>query len=188
MSLENEPLYVSLARRERREHIVSAAKMLLGAYVGNDFDPVHSLLCPVDVVMVAGAPWLRDGLEKDFSKDEAGYRKIGGGANTPNMPYFFRSVINLIHYLKRQGFYIPRGTAKPAIGMVCFFDWDDRGRFNFTPDRSGIVINIDKDQVTEAVLAIREVDADKSGITVRHLHIKPEDPVDRALIGYSDLP
>ena len=54
--------------------------------------------------MVAGAPWLQDGLARDYIKDEAGYKKIGGSANSPAMPYFFRSQQNLIHYLKRKNF------------------------------------------------------------------------------------
>ena len=179
---------VSLARQERREHIVSAAKTLLGAFAEDDFDPVHSMLCPVDVVMVAGAPWLRDGLDRDFFKDEAGYRKIGGGANTPAMAYFFRSAVNLIFYLKRQGFYIPRGTGLPAAGMACFFDWDDRGRFNFAPDRSAIVTLVKDKQVSQVITAVQKNIEDKKSYTVCEVNIHPGDQTDQALIGYSDLP
>lgn len=188
MNSENKPLKVSSARQERRDYIVSAAKMLLGSKIEKDFDPVHSSLCPVDVLMVAGAPWLRDGLERDFFKDESGYRKIGGGANTPAMPYFFRSAINLMHYLKRQGFYFPRGTATPAKGMACFFDWEDRGRFNFTPDRCGVITNVIDEQIVEVVLAVQDDNNKNNEIEVRQLKIVSGDHIDRALIGYSDLP
>ncbi|HXW53233.1 MAG TPA: hypothetical protein VEL47_03910, partial [Myxococcota bacterium] len=142
------PETVSDARRKRREQIVAAANALVGAAAGEDFDPVHSPLCAVDVVMVAGAPWLKDALERDYSKDESGYKKIGGGANTPKAAYFFRSAANLMHFLKRQGLYIPRGgKPRPAAGMACFLDWADRGRFNFAPDRSGIIVASQENQI-----------------------------------------
>jgi hypothetical protein len=185
---EKKLLNVSLARQERRAHIVSAAQSLLGVFVEDDFDPVHSLLCPVDVVMVAGAPWLRDGLDRDFFKDEAGYRKIGGGANTPAMAYFFRSAVNLIHYLKRQGFYNPRGTSTPATGMACFFDWDNRGRFNFSPDRSGIVTLVKDAQVSQVIMAVQKNRKNEKGYIVCQVSVHPGDQTDQALIGYSDLP
>ena len=138
--------------------------------------------------MVAGAPWLRDGLERDFFKDEPGYRKIGGGANTPEVAYFFRSAVNLIYYLKRQGFYLPRGTSVPAAGMACFFDWDNRGRFNFSPDRSAIVTLIKGAQVSEVIMAVRKNGEDKKSYTVCQVSVYPGDQIDQALIGYSDLP
>jgi len=47
-------------------------------------------------------------------KDKSGYLKIGESANTPAMAYFFRSTANLVHYLKRQGFYQPRGGLNKA--------------------------------------------------------------------------
>lgn len=181
---------LSPARQQRRQHIVEAARALQGARAGPDFDTVRAPICAIDVVMVAGSPWLQDGLERDFAKDEAGYRKIGGGANTPHAAYFFRSSGNLIHFLKRAGFYVPRGgQPEPAAGMVCFFDWDDRGRFNFAPDRSGIIVHTDKGRVTEVVVACPAVANDrKSGYVVRALPLTPGDATDRALIGYSDLP
>ncbi len=180
---------LSPARLERRAHIVEAARALSGASTPEDFDPVHSALCAVDVVMVAGAPWLSDGLERDFGKDESGYRKIGGGANTPQMAYFFRSTANLLHYLKRQGFYTPRGgTPKATAGMACFFDWDDRGRFNFAPDRSGIIIRVENEQIASVVLAVPLDSSKRTSFCVQQVDVVPGDIVDRALIGYSDLP
>lgn len=169
------------ARTQRRSTAAEIARSLVGSVAGPNFDPIHSPLCPVDVVMIAGAPWLRDALEKDFLKDGSGYRKIGGGSNTPEMPYFFRSTANLIYFLKRQNLYIPRGSLKPEIGMVCFFDWEDRGRFNFIPDRSGIIVDVQRDQVREVIMAL-------DGQRVAQKSIKSCDPVEQALIGYADLP
>lgn len=188
MPHSDKKLDVGAARAQKRESIISAALALLDSDVIDDFDPVHSPLCPVDVVIIAGAPWLRDGLEKDFYKDESGYRKIGGGANTPSAPYFFRSVHNLIHFLKRQSLYYPRGSVPAAPGMACFFDWEDRGRFNFVPDRSGIVTQANEGQVTEVVLAMRVPSTQNSAYKVSRVKIEQEDSFDRALIGYSDLP
>jgi hypothetical protein len=177
-------------RLERRLSIANAALGLIGMDVSEHFDPVRSPLCPVDVVMVAGAPWLRDAIERDFAKDESGYKKIGGGANTPAMAYFFRSARNLIYYLKRQGLYTPRGSQTPAdIGMACFFDWEDRGLFNFTPDQSGIVVGTKDGRITHAVLAQGKPQGSSGflGFEVQQLDLS-SGPAEMALIGYSDLP
>jgi hypothetical protein len=174
----------------RRQHIAQAAQALVGSRVGDEFDAVRADICAIDVVMVAGSPWLKDGLERDFVKDESGYRKIGGGANTPDQAYFFRSSGNLIHYLKRAGFYVPRGSGtKPAIGMACFFEWEDRGRFNFAPDRAGIVTGIGKGRVSSAVVpGLVDPTNKAAGYIVRRVEVGAGDAVDQALIGYSDLP
>ena len=175
----------SAARTQRREQIIVAARALVGASVA-DFNAIRTDICAVDVVMVAGSPWLKDGLERDYAKDESGYQKIGGGGNTPERAYFFRSGGNLIHYLKRSGFYVPRGgEPTPTPGMACFFDWEDRGRFNFTPDRSGIIISLNKKGIDEVVLAQK----DENNVVHVGVHkIEKGDPFDMALIGYSDLP
>ena len=181
---------ISPARQARRQHIVEAARALVGSRVSDDFDPVRAPICAIDVVMVAGSPWLKDGLERDFTKDESGYRKIGGGANTPSQAYFFRSSGNLIHYLKRAGFYVPRGGGvSPTTGMACFFDWEDRGRFNVSPDRSGIVLEVKGGRVTKAVFAT-PLDPQRrgAGYVVRSVEVRQGDAIDLALIGYSDLP
>lgn len=190
MSLEMSVSAISPARQARRQHILEAARALVGSRVGHEFDPVRAPLCAIDIVMVAGSPWLKDGLERDFVKDESGYRKIGGGANSPQQAYFFRSSVNLIHYLKRAGFYVPRGGGpSPTTGMACFFEWEDRGRFNFAPDRSGIVLDVEGSRVTRAVLAARLDPEDRgSGYVIRTVDVRAGDPVDQALIGYSDLP
>jgi len=173
------------ARIKKREQIVHAALALVNAEVSIGFDPVHSPLCAIDIVMVAGAPWLKDALERDYTKDESGYKKIGGGANTPKMAYFFRSAANLMHFLKRQGLYIPRGgQPEPAIGMACFLDWDDRGRFNFAPDRSAIIITCKEGCIEQIALP----QATDSGYKVKIVTIIPKSPLDLAIIGYSDLP
>ncbi len=185
-------MVASPARLARRAHILEAARALVKARAPADFDAVRSGLCAIDVVMVAGSPWLQDGLERDFAKDEAGYRKIGGGANTPGQAYFFRSSGNLIHYLKRAGFYVPRGSRpEPVPGMACFFDWEDRGRFNFTPDRAGIVLDVKDGHIERVVLARRDgavEDGGKAGYSVFVVDVVKADNYDRALIGYSDLP
>jgi len=181
---------ISPARQARRLHIVEAARALVGTASADGFDAVHAPVCAIDIVMVAGSPWLQDGLARDFAKDEAGYRKIGGGANTPDQAYFFRSAGNLMHYLKRVGFYGPRGGGlSPAPGMACFFEWEDRGRFNFAPDRSGIVLQVKKGRVSRAVITRQADPKDrKAGYVVRQLDVGVGDSMDRALVGYSDLP
>lgn len=180
----------SPARLARRAHILEAARALIGVRSPDGFDAVRSPLCAIDVVMVAGSPWLRDGLERDFAKDESGYRKIGGGANTPAQAYFFRSSSNLMHYLKRAGFYVPRGSRpEPSPGMACFLDWDDRGRFNFTPDRAGIVVDVKEGHVTRLVVPRLQSPSEKSaGLVVASVEVVRGDVHDRALVGYSDLP
>ncbi|MDP2344504.1 MAG: hypothetical protein Q8O67_26350 [Deltaproteobacteria bacterium] len=183
-------MVASPARLARRAHIVEAATALVKARAPDDFNAARSPLCAIDVVMVAGSPWLQDGLERDFAKDEAGYRKIGGGANTPGQAYFFRSSGNLIHYLKRAGFYVPRGSRPEAApGMACFFDWEDRGRFNFTPDRAGIILDVKEGHIERIVLAHREGEDKSAAIfSVSVVDLGRGDLYDRALIGYSDLP
>lgn len=179
---------ISDARKKRREQIALAAHALLDTFVGGDFDPVHSPLCAMDVVMVAGAPWLKEALERDYSKDESGYKKIGGGANTPRMAYFFRSAANLMHFLKRQGLYVPRGgTPEPAAGMACFLDWADRGRFNFAPDRMGIVVSVTNHQIDSIIIPLAVHEGDKSYV-VKKIVIEAKSELDLAIIGYSDLP
>lgn len=189
MNEVNKAIGTSDARKMRRDQIVVAANALVGATSSYDFDPVHSPLCAVDVVMVAGAPWLKEALDRDYSKDESGYKKIGGGANTPKMAYFFRSAANLMHFLKRQGLYIPRGgKPEPAVGMACFLDWADRGRFNFAPDRSGIIVAVSDHQIDAIVVPRAERDENGQRYVVERVRIEPKSDLSRAIIGYSDLP
>lgn len=180
-------LSISDARKGRRKQIVNAAFDLLGSISPTGFDPVHSPLCTIDLVMLAGAPWLKEALERDYSKDESGYKKIGGGANTPRMSYFFRSNANLMHFLKRQGLYIPRGgNPEPAAGMACFLHWDDHGRFNFAPDRSGIIVSANNNHIETIVLTVLE--PDENQYVVKKIKIEPKSEQDLAIIGYADLP
>lgn len=184
----NQKYQVSPARLERRRQLKLAVQGLIGSTATRNFDLYHAPLCALDILMVAGAPWLKLGLEKDFSRDKSGYRKIGGRGNSPKAPYFYRSTANLIHYLKRQGFYLPRGSDEPAAeGMACFFDCDDRGRFNFTPDRSGIITEVTRGFITRVVLA-RKLALPDGGFEVSELQVEPGSELDRALIGYCDLP
>lgn len=182
-------LGVGDARIKKREQIVQAALALVGVEVEDDFDPVHENLCAIDIVMVAGAPWLKDALERDYTKDESGYKKIGGGANTPKMAYFFRSAANLMHFLKRQGLYIPRGgQPEPAAGMACFLDYDDRGRFNFAPDRSAIITQCNDGHIEQIALPQATKESHSTGYIVKLINIIPRHALDLAIIGYSDLP
>lgn len=184
----SEKYQVSPARVARRDQLKNAAQALIGAKTPKDFDLHHAALCPVDVLMVVGSPWLQNSLEKDFLRDKSGYRKIGGRANSPKAPYFFRSTANLIHYLKRQGFYLPRGcSAEVAEGMACFFDCETRGRFNFTPDRSGIITEVKDGVISEVVIAQKNAEID-GVFEVTALKIIANSELDRALIGYCDLP
>lgn len=186
--MQNSIASASEARLARRQQLAERAKQLVGFSVGEDFDPHHAALCPIDIAMAVGHPWLEDGLGRDFSKDESGYRKIGGGANTPEMPYYFRSSANLIHYLKRQGFYNPRGSLTSCVpGMLMFFDWSDRGRFNFTPDRLGVLI----EQVGNsyaAVMARPSEDNTSNAYSVQLVRFDAGDRYDRSWVGFSDFP
>ena len=98
------------------------------------------------------------------------------------------SCLSLIHYLKRSGFYVPRGGHQPpAEGMACFFDWADRGRFNFTPDRSAIIIDMRGEKITRVVVALPSEEP-TGGFVAKNVTIKRGDRYDQALVGYSDLP
>jgi hypothetical protein len=182
----------SEARMQRRAHVLEAARALVGIRSEPQFDPVHTDLCAIDVVMVAGSPWLKDGLKRDYGRDQSGYRKLGGGGNTPGKAYFFRSNRNLIHYLKRAGFYIPRGGHPPPVpGMACFLDGQNSGRFNFSPGKNGIILDVRKGRVSRVVMAIPETEdaeSDKPTIQVKSILVKSGGYVDRCLIGYADLP
>jgi hypothetical protein len=185
----NKALGVGNARIKKREQIVQTALALVGAEAQPSFDPVHSPLCAIDIVMVAGAPWLKDALERDYSKDESGYKKIGGGANTPKMAYFFRSAANLMHFLKRQGLYIPRGgQPEPAAGMACFLDWDDRGRFNFAPDRSAIITECKDGHIDQIAIPQAKNTPEGNYYYINLVTITTQSTLDLAIIGYSDLP
>lgn len=189
MDERNRTMNIGDARLKKRQQIVTAARSLLGAQADATFDPVHSPLCAIDIVMVAGAPWLKDALERDYSKDESGYKKIGGGANTPKMAYFFRSAANLMHFLKRQGLYIPRGgQPEPAAGMACFLDWDDRGRFNFAPDRSGIILEVKNGHIENIALPLLQKNVHAHHYLVKLVPVEQKSALDLAIIGYSDLP
>jgi len=176
---------ISAAREQKRQDIVRAAKALIGESVTQDFDAVHDPLCAFDVVIVAGAPWFEQGMHKDYLKDESGYKKLGGSSNSPEMNYFFRRSANLIYYLKRQGLYIPKGGQPlPCAGMMCFFDWEDRGRFNFTPDFCGVILGVENGCISKVVMA----QSMGSGFAVHAIDIKPKDPAELALVGYGDYP
>lgn len=173
-------------RKSRRDHLLKAAKEMVGFSCGAEFNPFHSPLCPIDVVMVAGSPWAADALQRDFQRNESVYRKFGGGANTPSRDYFFRSTLNLLILMQRSGLFIPRGGHPlPTPGMVAFFDKGDRGIFNFQPDRAGIVIETQMRRITRVVLG-REISPNT--YRVEMVQVKKGTPYDRDFIGYGDIP
>ena len=94
-----------------------------------------------------------------------------------------------MHFLKRQGFYIPRGALpEPAAGMACFLDYDDRGRFNFAPDRSGIILKVKEGQIESIALSRAHKTESGTLYIVDMIEVLPKSPLDLAIIGYSDLP
>ena len=71
--------------------------------------------------------------------------------------------------------------------MACFLDWDDRGRFNFAPDRSAIVTECKNGHIEQIALAQTRDDG-ISGYAVKLINIIPKSALDLAIIGYADLP
>jgi hypothetical protein len=105
------------------------------------------------------------------------------------MAYFFRSTANLMHFLKRQGLYIPRGgKPEPAVGMACFLDYADRGRFNFAPDRSGIIVAIHENHIAAIVVPQAVHDERGQRYVVERVDVEAHSDLNRAIIGYADLP
>ena len=75
----NKAAGVGDARIKKREQIVELPWLWLMPKLATIFILSFPPLCAIDIVMVAGAPWLKEALERDYSKDESGYKKIGGG-------------------------------------------------------------------------------------------------------------
>ena len=135
-------------------------------------------------------PWLKDGLERDFAKDESGYRKIGGGANTPAQAYFFRSSSNLDALPEARG--LLRAARQPTRAVA----------------GHGLLPRLGRSRPLQFHARSRRHRHRRQG-RPRHAHGRraPRDPSDsrrprrrapstsrkgdandRALIGYSDLP
>ena len=140
-----------------RRRLLDRAKGLIGATTDEGWDWRKGPLSALDVFPFASEPHLREAVLADFQRDTAGYRKIGGGANTPKAAYFLRRHTNVRHCLQRAGLWYPRGSLEPQPGMAVFFEWpEDRGRFNFKPDRSGIIEGVEDGNVVRAVMAVQD--------------------------------
>jgi hypothetical protein len=172
------------ARDMARKRLLERAKGLIGATTDEGWDWRRGNLSPVDVFPFAAEPHLREAMVSDYHKDTAGYRKIGGGANAPKVGYFFRRHANVRHCLQRLSLYYPRGgEQEPKPGMVVFFEWpEDRGRFNFKPDRSGIIESVDGGVVVRAIMAV--VDGDRWRVRMTTL----SEAARNAVVAYGDCP
>jgi hypothetical protein len=94
-----------------------------------------------------------------------------------------------MHFFKRQGLYIPRGSKPgPAAGMACFLDWADRGRFNFAPDRMGIIVEVENNHIISIVIPRGAPEGTEKSYIVAKITLEPKSEHDLAIIGYSDLP
>ncbi|GEM_PF-716104 len=167
-----------------RQRLLDRAKGLIGATTDEGWDWRKGPLSAMDVFPFAGEPHLREALLADFQRDTAGYRKIGGGSNTPKAAYFLRRHANVKYCLQRLKLYYPRGgPVEPTPGMAVFFEWpEDRGRFNFKPDRSGVIESLEAGEVTRAVMAVQ----DDGRWRVRLVTLSPESRA--AVVGYGDCP
>jgi len=126
---------------KQRQLLLDRAHRCLGAFVQSDWDWRQGPIGPIDLVPYVGGEPFRSIMSQDFRSDRAGYLKIGGPANTPKSAYFYRRYSNLLHLLKRQDRIHLKGTLEPEPGMVVILDWpNQRGRFNFSPDRMGILL------------------------------------------------
>ncbi|MBM64869.1 MAG: hypothetical protein CMH55_01385 [Myxococcales bacterium] len=168
-----------------RLRLLQQARKLLGAHVGPDWDWRQGDLTAIDVAAFSAGARFQAELKSDFARDPASYRKLGGVANTPDAPYFFRRYSNLIHFMRRRDCFYPRGSAVPSPGMVMVLDWpEERGRFNFSPDRIGVVLEVDGERVSKGILALPA----PAGWVVAEVHLLANSPSDRLVIGYGDLP
>lgn len=172
-------------RASGRQRLLKRARSFLGAHVGPEWDWRQGKLSTIDIVPFAAGRRLQAAMKYDFSKDAAGYRKMGGLANTPEAPYFYRRYANLLHYLRRADGFHARGSQAPLPGMILVLDWPEhRGRFNFSPDRLGVVMAVEDDRVSKAIMALPA----PAGWVVAEVRILPNSPSDRLVIGYGDLP
>lgn len=167
-----------------RKRLLERAKGLIGATTDDGWDWRQGALSALDVFPFAAEPHLREAMLADFQRDQAGYRKIGGGSNTPKQAYFLRRHANVRHCLQRLSLYYPRGgQVDPHPGMAVFFEWpEDRGRFNFKPDRSAVIESVDSNDVTRAVMCVQ----DAGRWRVRLVTLTTE--ARAAVVAYGDCP
>jgi hypothetical protein len=170
----------------QRHKLLEQANAALGHSVAADWDWRQGPIGPIDLVTFAAGDPFRRRLRSDFFKDRAGYRKIGGLSNTPDSPYFYRRYANIVHLMRRAGtLYMRGGSVPPVAGMVLILDWPEaRGRFNFSPDRLGVILATDEQRITRAVVPMRSPD----GWMVGQARFAAGSPSERAVIGYGDLP
>lgn len=168
-----------------RHRLLQRARGLLGAHVGPEWDWRQGDLSAIDIVAYAAGHRFQSELKADFYRQPASYKKLGGLANTPEAPYFFRRYSNILHFMRCKGQFYPRGTMAPRPGMIMVLDWpEERGRFNFSPDRLGVVLEADHTRVSKGILALPA----PAGWVVAEVHLLPNSPSDRLVIGYGDLP
>jgi hypothetical protein len=169
---------------KQRRLLASRAERCLGAKAEDEWNWRQGDLGPIDLVpFVAGSPF-RQIMNLDFRADSAGYRKIGGSANTPDSAYFYRRYANLLHLLKRQDRLHLRGGIEATPGMVMVLDWPGaRGRYNFSPDRLGIVLGTSS-QGLRAALPMRL----PQGWVVGEFNLLWGGPSDRSIIAFADPP
>lgn len=169
---------------KQRQLLFDRAQRCLGAFVQSDWDWRQGAIGPIDLVPYVGGEPFRSIMNQDFRADRAGYLKIGGPANTPKSPYFFRRYANLLHLLKRQERIHLKGTIEPQPGMVVVLDWpNQRGRFNFSPDRMGIILRCD-DRGLEAALPLRN----STGWMVQEHRLSRDGGHEQSIIAYADPP
>ena len=137
---------------KQRRILMDRGQRCLGARVQANWDWRQGAIGPIDLIPYIGGDSFRRAMHQDFRADQGGYRKIGGSANTPKSPYFFRRYANLLHLLKRQDRMRLRGGTPPEAGMVVVLDWPaTRGRFNFSPDRMGVILETNPQGLCAAI-------------------------------------
>tara|TARA_B000000557_G_C20777917_1_gene445106 strand:+ start:876 stop:1448 length:573 start_codon:yes stop_codon:yes gene_type:complete len=168
-----------------RQRLLKRARMFLGSHVGPEWDWRQGDLTAIDIAAYAAGSRFQAELRSDFYRHPAGYKKLGGVANTPEAPYFFRRYSNILHFMRRKNAFYARGEKRPQPGMVMVLDWpEERGRFNFSPDRIGVVLEVESERVSKGILALPA----PSGWVVAEVHVLANSPSDRLVIGYGDLP
>jgi hypothetical protein len=169
---------------KQRRLLANRAERCIGAEVEDGWDWRQGELGPIDLVPFIGGSPFRQIMNLDFRSDSGGYRKIGGTANTPNSAYLYRRYANLLHLLKRQDRLHLRGGIEAESGMVMVLDWPAaRGRYNFSPDRLGVVLSTNP-QGLRAALPMRLA----RGWVVSEFNLLWGSPSDRSIIAFADPP
>ncbi len=160
------------------------AQRCLGASVSMDWDWRQGPIGPIDLVPYVAGQAFRRVMDQDFRADRAGYRKIGGSANTPASAYFYRRYANLVHLLRRQERLHLKGSLQPEPGMVVVLDWPgSRGRFNFAPDRMGVILSANESNLCAAMPVQRN-----HGWVIDTIPVETGSVTDRSIVAYADPP